>query len=108
EELIAELDLALADVDIPEVREQHDRLSNRVDDVSRDVEAAQRDLDEKISERRRLLDDSAKETAAAAHLRTMGFRFVDLRNVYQSDIRRLEAIEEGGFLLRRFEDQPCP
>ncbi|KJB97172.1 hypothetical protein N826_27970 [Skermanella aerolata KACC 11604] len=25
-----------------------------------------------------------------------------------TDITRLEAIEEGGFLMRRFEDKPCP
>lgn len=108
DELIADLDMVLAEVDIKEITEQQERLSSRVGELSREVETAQRDLDARIAERRRLLDDNAKETAAAAHLRTMGFRFVDLRTVYQSDIRRLEAIEEGGFLLRRFEDQPCP
>ncbi|MBI1205098.1 MAG: hypothetical protein GC182_21545 [Rhodopseudomonas sp.] len=35
-------------------------------------------------------------------------RFEQLADVYQSDIKRLEAIEEAGFVLSLAGDRPCP
>ena len=108
EDLIVDLDAQLADVDVPQIADQHAKLVARMENISAEVEAVQGNLDERIAERRRLSDEVAADQAKAAQLVTMGHRFIDLRDVYNSDIRRLEAIEEGGFLLRRFENKPCP
>lgn len=46
--------------------------------------------------------------ARVADLRTMDFRFVELRRTLTSDIQRLAGLEEGGFLLRKFSTMNCP
>ncbi|WEF51003.1 hypothetical protein AFIC_002565 [[Pseudomonas] carboxydohydrogena] len=65
-------------------------------------------LDELRRERRTNLNSVEAVRAESSELETSLVRYKDLEKIFQSDIRRLQAIEEGGFLLRRFDDQPCP
>uniref|UniRef100_Q07NV0 Rad50/SbcC-type AAA domain-containing protein n=1 Tax=Rhodopseudomonas palustris (strain BisA53) TaxID=316055 RepID=Q07NV0_RHOP5 len=65
-------------------------------------------LDRLREQRRTTMNDIEAVRAEASELETALVRYSDLEAIFQSDIRRLQAIEEGGFLLRRFDDQPCP
>lgn len=108
EELIAELDRGLEGVDLQGIEQQRDRLAQRLESSEAELGAIQSDLDTARAERRDLLDSLEADRAQRGQLEAMQARFLELKETYLTDIRRLEAIEEGGFLLQRFEDQPCP
>lgn len=108
DEMIAELDRELSTRDVSELSEQRERLQARLETIGEVLADAQEQIDELTALRREALNAQGEVEAYAAQLRTMQQRFLDLKSTYVTDIRRLEAIEEGGFLLQRFEDQPCP
>lgn len=108
DEMIADLDRELGSREVAELIEQRDRLQSHLETIGEDLADAQNQIDELSVLRRDALNAEGEVEAHAAQLRAMQQRFLDLKSTYETDIRRLEAIEEGGFLLLRFEDQPCP
>ncbi|MFD1944261.1 hypothetical protein [Paradevosia shaoguanensis] len=108
DEMIGELDASLAVADLEALDAAIERHSERRDDFGTALAAIQQRLDTAAQERRALLDTLDGDRSKVGQLLAMKARFLELRDTYQTDIRRLEAIEEGGFLLQRFEDQPCP
>lgn len=69
---------------------------------------AQTRLDRLRSGRRDLLAEIDDVRDEASELDTSLVRYGDLEKTLHSDVRRLKAIEEGGYFLLRFDDQPCP
>nr|WIE89121.1 hypothetical protein P9270_016155 [Mesorhizobium sp. WSM4875] len=108
DEMIADLDRELGTRNVPELVAQRDRLQSHLETIGEDLAHAQERIDELSVLRREALNAQSEAEAHAAQLRAMRQRFLDLKSTYETDIRRLEAIEEGGFLLQRFEDHPCP
>lgn len=72
------------------------------------VAERQRGLDQLRADRRKTLLDIDDVRDEASEIATSLARYSDLERTFQSDIRRLKAIEEGGHFLLRFDDQPCP
>lgn len=107
-ELINILDQKIGKVTYEEISSSHERLSSQVETVGDDLAIIQQHLDEQVRLRRATLDQKHQTDIHGSQLSAMEKRFVDLNQTYVTDIRRLEAIEEGGFLLCRFENQPCP
>jgi hypothetical protein len=110
DEMIAGLNEELT-ADYPEpdqLPDQHKRLEET-------WQAAQRDLDVSRQSFRSLLSAKWDTVNTITRLRrrreeieiNIG-RFEQLREVYESDIQRLEAIEEAGFLLSLGGDRDCP
>ncbi|UVK49844.1 hypothetical protein DBIPINDM_007921 (plasmid) [Mesorhizobium sp. AR02] len=69
---------------------------------------AQTKLDRLRVDRRNLMIDIDDVRDEASEIDTSLMRYGDLEKTFISDIRRLKAIEEGGYFLLRFDDQPCP
>jgi hypothetical protein len=108
EEMIADIDARIGDADTSELDAQIERLAGRLEDFADSLGTVQQRLDDAGQERRGLIDTMDADRSKLGQLVAMKARFLELQDTYRTDIRRLEAIEEGGFLLQRFEDQPCP
>jgi hypothetical protein len=61
-----------------------------------------------LSEKKQLADSISHLEARRAEIQINLGRFEQLEDVYRSDIERLGAIEEAGFLLALGGDKPCP
>lgn len=108
DELIGELDEQLKDSYIDTLDAKIEQLSERLEGFGNSLGNIQKQLDTAMQERRGFLDTLEADQSKLGQLVAMKARFMELQETYLIDIRRLEAIEEGGFLLQRFEDQPCP
>jgi hypothetical protein len=69
--------------------------------------SAQTDIDSLVSERRVKTDTKLEFSARLTELEVTLQRFASLDAVYRSDIARLEALEEGGFILSAMSRQDC-
>lgn len=69
---------------------------------------AQTRLDKLRTDRRNLLIEIDDVRDEANEIDTSLTRYDGLEKTFVSDIRRLKALEEGGYFLLRFDDQPCP
>lgn len=110
DELIAQIAERLGDnpPSREDLQDQLDRLEKSIDTLQSDLQVHQDGIDELVRERRMLSD--SKDNAAARLLElevTLG-RFDRLMAIYSSDIERLEALEEGGYLLLAISGQSCP
>ncbi len=108
DEMIGEIDRELGEVDLASLDVEVERLTAQLEDFGGSLAELQQDLDTATRERRGLMDTMDADRSKLGQLIAMKARFLELQDTYRIDIRRLEAIEEGGFLLQRFEDQPCP
>ncbi len=110
DELIAALDLELADDGNERAKLTHREieLADTLEGIAEILESRQSDLDGAIAERR--LNADRLETAIDRHdeLELTLNRFARLDAVYASDVTRLEALEEGGFLLLALAGRACP
>jgi len=88
--------------------EQLEKLSETISTLHAEVAAHQSNIDGLVNQRRFLSDDKNSADYKTAELRAMLARFSELQSVYDSDIQRLSALEEGGFLLQHVRDLPCP
>lgn len=86
---------------------QLEKISQTVSSIQEEVYEKQQRLDKIILDRRNLLDKKNANQFKLSELKAMLNRFIELKSVYESDIDRLAALEEGGFLLQRFGDVPC-
>lgn len=109
-EWIASLDAQIDAIGIP--RQQLDDQSKRIDAsliaIQGDLAKRQRRIDEVTRERRRMVDEADRVTAQAREIELTLARFARLMEVYESDVERLGALEQGGHLLLARLDRPCP
>jgi len=76
------------------------------------ADAAVREFQETVDAARSELDGNRRSQrdveARIADLRAMNLRFGQLRRTLISDVNRLQGLEEGGFLTRKFAQMNCP
>jgi hypothetical protein len=110
DEMIASVADALA-ADFPnadQLPEQSSRVEELWAGVQRELEAAQNSIRQRLSAKRPMSDDITRTEQRLAEIGINLRRFEQLEQVYRSDIQRLEAIEEAGFLLSVGGDRDCP
>lgn len=110
DEMIAQIDDDLGE-DPPggkELDEQFERLSASLLGLQDKLLRAQNRLDSLVSRRRHLLDKRREISSQVLELTVTQERFARLDETYSSDRARLEALEEGGLVLRAMADRECP
>jgi hypothetical protein len=107
--------IAAVDVEISNEFPDEDQLQDQATRLEATFTAAQAELDAAQGSIRELLDRKRKLghelTLAAGRLDDLDLslaRFDQLDAVYASDIQRLEALDEAGFLLTLGGDRDCP
>ncbi|GJE44628.1 hypothetical protein [Methylobacterium soli] len=109
DEMIAGLDEELGE-DHPtraELMQQTERLGATLATHQHEMRSRQDQIDTLLVERREVFDTLNDLAARVRELDVTLRRFAKLDAVYVSDIARLEALEEGGFLLLALADRPC-
>src|SRR5208337_4745810 len=91
-----------------QLQEQSSLLEQTWGRVQRELQTAQNSIRELLSGKRRLADNITHTEQRLAEIEINLARFEQLEQVYRSDIERLEAIEEAGFLLSVGGDKVCP
>jgi hypothetical protein len=76
--------------------------------AQRDVQMAQESIRARLAAKRQLALEISRKQERRAEIQINFGRFEQLEEVYRSDIERLEAIEEAGFLLALGGDKDCP
>jgi hypothetical protein len=109
-ELIAELDdrIARGYPDEVDFDSQVARLAALFKELQERVVAAQRDVSELIREKQFLASEIPTVGARIEEISMHLLRFAQLDAVYLSDIGRLEALEEAGFLVAITNGRECP
>lgn len=110
DEMIAQLDSELGE-DPPseaETKAQLERLNKSADGSLAHLQAAQRQIDALVFERRNTTDRHNELQERATELDLTLQRFAKLQAVYDSDLQRLQSIEEGGYVLMAMAGMDCP
>ncbi|MBR1121742.1 hypothetical protein JQ628_09490 [Bradyrhizobium lablabi] len=90
------------------LEEQSAKLEQSWAEAQNEAQAAQESIREKLQVKNRLAREIFQATQRQGEIQLNFGRFEQLEDVYASDIKRLESIEEAGFLLSLSGDQPCP
>jgi len=113
-EVIDEMITAINDeltADFPNVEQladQNSLLEESWTRAQRDVQMAQESIRARLAAKRQLALEISSNQERRAEIQINFGRFEQLEEVYRSDIERLEAIEEAGFLLALGGDKDCP
>lgn len=94
--------------DVDQLSDQSEKLNASFASAERELEAAQGSIRDLLDRKR---DLSQRIAAASARLDDLDLslaRFDQLDRVYVSDIQRLEALDEAGFLLALGGGRDCP
>lgn len=102
----AEIENGFADAD--ELKDQNDRLEASFAAAQADLDAAQGSIRDLLEGKRRLGLEVSMATARLDDIDLSLERFTQLDSVYVSDIQRLEALDEAGFLLTLGGGRDCP
>ena len=94
--------------DMADLRGQEDRLEQTFTAAQADVDAMQGLIRSLLADKRDIGLDFARMDRRLGEVELNLARFVQLHQIYQSDIERLEALEEAGFLLALGGDRDCP
>ena len=110
DEMITTLDEDLtADYPDPEqLPDQHKRLEDTWQAAQSELETARQSMRSIISAKWDASNVITRLKNRREEIEINVGRFEQLRDVYESDIQRLEAIEEAGFLLSLGGDRDCP
>lgn len=109
DELLAQIDAELGEEPQgeTEAREQLDRLEQSADGLHARMQSAQNQLDGLVVERRTMIHRGRELDERAGELELTLQRFAKLHAVYNSDLGRLHAIEEGGYVLVAMAGRDC-
>ncbi|MBB4263359.1 MULTISPECIES: hypothetical protein [unclassified Bradyrhizobium] len=94
--------------DVDDLKDQSDRLERSYAEAQNAAQAAQESIREQLQAKNHLARDIYRATERRNEIQINYGRFEQLEEVYASDIKRLESIEEAGFILALSGDQPCP
>lgn len=110
EEMItaAKLELEAGFPGNPDLTVQDERISRTIAHEQTLVAGLQKRLDEMRKERRAVMDALSNAEERAAEISITLERFDTLRRIYDSDIERLAALEEGGAALLAGSKRACP
>jgi hypothetical protein len=110
EEMIAQIDAEISE-DFPDI-EQLDELSEKIteelNEVEADIVAARASVQSALEEKRALALQIGTGQHRVNDIAISLENFGQLQSVYVSDIARLEALEEVGFLLSMEANRVCP
>lgn len=109
DELIAQIDEELGD-DAPsfdDLTKQANNLDTALSTMHASLREAQDKIDTFVSLRREFSDAYENTLARLTELEITLARFASLEKVYESDMDRLEALEEGGTLLITLAGRDC-
>ncbi len=90
------------------LKDQDDKLNASFETAQADVDAVQLTVRSFLADRRHLAMEVAHTEARMTEVEINLQRFARLHEVYQSDIERLEALEEAGFILAIGGGRDCP
>ncbi|MGL9620220.1 hypothetical protein QRQ56_19565 [Bradyrhizobium sp. U531] len=109
DEFIQQIDeqLGEGEIDRADLQRQIESIDASLAALYETMQRAQDEIDSLVSERRTKTDKKLELSARLAELEVTLQRFASLDAVYSSDIARLEALEEGGFILRAMNGQDC-
>lgn len=109
DELIEQIDeqLGQGEIDRADLQRQIESVDASLASLHGTMQRAQNDIDTLVSERRTKTDTKLEFAARLTELEITLDRFASLDAVYRSDIARLEALEEGGFILSAMSGQDC-
>lgn len=110
DEMIAQLDEEIGE-DGPtreELTEQIGKIEGSLGSLHDNLRQAQNSLDSLVTERRQLVETQRDLISRFTELEVTLQRFGRLSEVYKSDIARLQALEEGGFILVAMAQRDCP
>jgi hypothetical protein len=110
DELKKQIDEALI-ADFPEaddLQEQSDRLDETLRRAQQEARLAQESIRGKLTRKHELAQSIFRHEQRRSEIQLNFGRFEQLAEVYTSDIARLEAIEEAGFVLSLNGDKSCP
>ncbi|MGA8498601.1 MAG: hypothetical protein WB764_24165 [Xanthobacteraceae bacterium] len=88
--------------------EQSSNLEASWERAQQEANLAQQSIREKLTRKSRLASLIFERGQRRAEIQINFGRFEQLGDVYKSDVSRLEAIEEAGFVLSLAGDKPCP
>ena len=110
DDMIAAVDVEIANQfpDEEQLRDQATRLETTFTAAQAELDAAQGSIRELLERKRKLGQDLALAAGRLDDLDLSLARFDQLDAVYVSDIQRLEALDEAGFLLTLGGDRDCP
>lgn len=109
EELLVDLATELADVgEENELIEQLSRLENSIERQREQLDITQREFNILLGSRENLLKHCQELKGRLREINEYLTRFDLLRDHYEVDILRLEAIQESGSMFASVEQAPCP
>jgi predicted nuclease with TOPRIM domain len=110
DEMIANIDEKItADFhDIDGLAAQDRRLATTFEAAQADAQIAQDNIRAQLNRKREVAGKVAKIHQRLNEVELNLARFAQLEEVYSSDVQRLEAVEEAGFLLLLGSDKDCP
>ena len=109
-EMIGSLEADLAR-DYPEadkLDDLHEEIEAALEEVEKDIGATRASTYGMLEEKRKLTAGIGSDQRRAGDLVIAVENFEQLQSVYESDVARLEALEEAGFLLGLTANQICP
>lgn len=110
DDMIFELDAEIADSfpDADELDDKLDALQTELGQLERELAFARESAQTNLSDKKRLIEAISEDQQRANDIAVTLESFAQLMQVYESDVDRLEAIEEAGFLLGLQSDDDCP
>lgn len=110
EEMLLEIDAEISD-SFPDAEELDDKLETLQDELDRlekEISFARESAQGTLAEKHKLVQAIGEDQRRANDVSVTLESFAQLMQVYESDVARLEAIEEAGFLLGLHGDDSCP
>lgn len=110
EQMIEELQHEIQEegLDEAELQDQLSKLTNSIDEQNRALDAVQAILDELLEKRSAAVTDIERLRARKLEIEELTNRFGLLNEHYNTDLKRLEAIQESGSLFVHLERKDCP
>jgi hypothetical protein len=110
DELLADLIVEIADIgeEESELAAQLSRLENSIDLQRESLGASQQELDSLLSARREIFEQRQKLEVRSNEIEEHLARFELLREHYEVDIARLNAIQESGSMFAHIKQTSCP
>lgn len=94
--------------DIDGLADQDQKLAATFEAAQADAQVAQDNIRAQLDRKRDAAGKAAKIHQRLTEVALNLTRFAQLEEVYSSDVQRLEAVEEAGFLLLLGSDKDCP
>lgn len=110
DELLAQIDASLGEQppSEQEALAQLEQIDQRADGLLTHLQTVQSELDRIVLERRASVERSGELKDNIGELEVTLERFNRLQAVYNSDLERLQSLEEGGYVLAAMAARDCP